>query len=96
MARARRKRGVQVDAGEGKPIVRAMPDVCPVCGVSPADKDMKTHLQSHAPGKACPPCGEKHVGWKVDWDTIAYPREGLFFYCDPCGKYAPVEASPEH
>lgn len=30
MARARRKQGVQVDEGKGKPIMRDVPKVCPV------------------------------------------------------------------
>ena len=89
MARARRKQG-QVDAGESKPIVKAMPDVCPICQAT-ADTfafpdDMAVHLQSHAPAAPCGAC-EKPQGWKIDRDTVTYPRPGLYFYCDPCGRY---------
>jgi hypothetical protein len=39
----------------------------------------------------CRNCGEKHVGWKIDWDLIQYPRPDVtIFYCDPCGWYTPV------
>lgn len=87
MARARRKQG-QVDAGEWNPIARAMPTVCPVCAVKPVfPDDTAAHLQSHTPTEPCVPCGEKHQGWKLDRDTIAYPKPGLYFYCDPCGRY---------
>jgi hypothetical protein len=94
MARARRKKPeVQVNAGEGKPIMRDVPAVCPVCG-QPFVKgtldrraEMPTHLQGHAPVEPCGSCGDKHQGWKIDFDTISYPRPGLYFYCDPCGRY---------
>jgi hypothetical protein len=96
MARARRKQGVQqVDEGEGKPIVRATVEVCPVCMVRP-DEDMSTHLRGHAPIERCRHCGEKHVAWRVDLDGVTYPRPDVsLFYCDPCGVYAPVNAGEE-
>ena len=91
MARARRKPGVQVDTAMGQPIARAIVKVCPVCRITP-DEDMSTHLQGHAPAETCPNCGEKHAGWKVDWDGVMYPRPDVsLFYCDPCGVYVPVE-----
>ena len=90
MSRARRKQG-QVDTGESKPIGKRMPTVCPLCGVEAAS-EMQTHIVSHAPAETCPNCGEKHAGWKVDWDGVMYPRPDVsLFYCDPCGVYTPVE-----
>jgi hypothetical protein len=78
------------------PIKRTMPDVCPMCAVKPAfPDDPATHLQRHAPTEPCVPCGEKHQGWKLDRDTIAYPKPGLFFYCDPCGRYGQEHLSRE-
>jgi hypothetical protein len=35
MARARRRKQGQVDAGEGKVLVRAIIDVCPICQATP-------------------------------------------------------------
>jgi hypothetical protein len=90
MARARRKQG-QVDAGEGKPIARATVKVCPLCSITPED-EISTHLQGHAPAEPCRHCGEKHTGWKVDWDGVMYPRPDVsLFFCDPCGVFFPVE-----
>jgi hypothetical protein len=90
MARARRKQGVQVDAGEEQTIVKSMPSVCPVCGGS-SPNEMPTHLQTHAPVERCHHCGDQHTGWKVDWDLVKYPRPDMsLFYCLPCGKYASV------
>ena len=90
MARARRKQG-QVDAGEQKPVARATVKVCPVCSITPED-EMSTHLQGHTPAEQCRHCGEKQVGWKIDWDEVTYPRPDVsLFYCDPCGVYATVE-----
>jgi hypothetical protein len=94
MARARRRQG-KGDEAEKKPSVRASPEVCPICAVRP-DEDMSTHLQSHAPKDGCPHCGTAHTGWKVDWDSLQYPtQQGLFFYCNPCGKYRPLEVSSQ-
>jgi hypothetical protein len=96
MARARRKKGIEGAEGHGKSLVRAMPDVCPVCADKPVfPDDTTTHLQSHTPTEPCVPCGEKHQGWKLDRDTIAYPKPGLFFYCDPCGRYGQESISRE-
>jgi hypothetical protein len=84
MARAKRKPG-QVD--EEKTIVKSMPAVCPVCGVSSPD-EMPTHLQSHAPAQRCQHCGDQHTGWKVDWDLVKYPRPDMsLFYCLPCVRH---------
>src|SRR6266850_1029530 len=89
MSRARRKQA-QVAEGEEKPIIRATVKVCPVCSITP-EEDMGTHLQGHTPAERCPNCGEKHTGWKVDWDGVMYPRPDVsLFYCDPCGVYTPV------
>jgi hypothetical protein len=95
MARARRKQRVQVDAGEGKPIVRDVPAVCPVCGQTfvkgnlDTRAEMPRHLEGHAPAEPCPNCGTQHVGWKIDWDLVKYPRPDVsIFYCSPCGIYA--------
>lgn len=79
MARARRRKQGQVDAGEGKVLVRAIIDVCPICQATPE--------QTHAPSDKCRYCQEKQVAWKVDRDTVHYPKPGLYFYCDPCGRY---------
>jgi hypothetical protein len=95
MARARRKQGVQGAESEGKPLVRATVKVCPMCGITPED-GMSTHLQSHGPTEQCHHCGEKQVGWKVDWDGVMCPRPDVsIFYCDPCGVYAPVTTREE-
>jgi hypothetical protein len=95
MARSRRTQGRGAE-GEDKPIVRALPEVCPVCGESPAHEDTSTHLQGHAPSMACPNCGTQHVGWKIDWDLVKYPRPDVsLFYCNPCGKYGSIEVSSQ-
>jgi hypothetical protein len=94
MARARRKQGVQVDAGEGKPIVKSMPSVCPLCGYS-AD-DMLSHLQSHAPGALCQRYDGKEKGWRLDGDGARYFRTDISVcYCSNCSKYAPLEVAPQ-
>ena len=94
MARARRKQGLQVDAGESKPIVKATPEVCPLCGS--ADEDMLTHLQSHAPTALCQRCEAKDKGWRLDGDGAAHHRPDVsLFYCSNCGRYAPVEVAPQ-
>jgi hypothetical protein len=68
---------------------------CPVCSLTP-EEDMGTHLQGHTPAERCPNCGEKHTGWKVDWDGVMYPRPDVsLFYCDPCGVYTPVNVGEE-
>jgi hypothetical protein len=91
MARARRRKQGQVDAGEGKVLVRAIIDVCPICQATPDTfafpDDIAGHLQTHAPSDKCRYCQEKQVAWKVDRDTVHYPKPGLYFYCDPCGRY---------
>jgi hypothetical protein len=95
MARPRRKQGRGAE-GQDKPIVRPLPEVCPVCGES-SGTEMLAHLQSHAPSMACPNCGTQYIGWKIDWDLVKYPRLDVsLFYCDPCGKYARVQAPQEH
>lgn len=95
MARARRKQE-QVDAGEGKPIARTMPDVCPVCGISDR-AEMPIHLQSHAPVEICQRCDVPQKGWRLDWDGVQYFRKDVsIFLCSGCGRHAPIEASPEH
>jgi hypothetical protein len=88
MARARRKPQVQVNAGEGKSIVRDVPAVCPVCGQTfvkgnlDRRAEMPTHLQVHAPAERCQHCGDQHTGWKIDWDLVKYPRTDMtLFYC---------------
>jgi hypothetical protein len=93
MARARRRKPqIQVDASEGKPIVRDVSAACPVCGhpfvKGSLDRraEMPTHLQGHAPTELCGTC-VKPQGWKIDWDTVNHPKPGRYFYCDPCGRY---------
>ena len=92
MARARRRKQGQVDAGEGKVLVRVIIDVCPICQAIPDTfafpDDIAGHLQTHAPSDKCRYCQEKQVAWKVDRDTVHYPKPGLYFYCDPCGRYS--------
>jgi hypothetical protein len=101
MARSRRKQG-QVAEGEGKPMARALPNVCPVCGRQFTAEnldiraEMPAHFVSHAPAEGCRNCGEKHVSWKIDWDGVSYPRPDVsLFFCDPCGRYAPVIVTEE-
>jgi hypothetical protein len=52
MARARRRKQGQVDAGEGKVLVRAIIDVCPICQATPDTfafpDDIAAHLQACA------------------------------------------------
>jgi hypothetical protein len=97
MARARRQQGRQVAEGVHTPPPKPTLEVCPVCGVSRSDAlpDLGWHLQSHRPAEPCRKCTE-HKGWTLDWDGVQYPRPDVsFFYCNPCGKYTPVEVSPE-
>jgi hypothetical protein len=93
MARARR-RNTRTNEPDFTPVAqRTIPEVCPVCQQSlPRTPDEAArHLQQHAPMDGCRNCGEKHVGWKIDWDLIQYPRPDVtIFYCDPCGWYTPV------
>jgi hypothetical protein len=95
MARARRKPGVQVDAGEGKPMVRGLSEVCPLCKVA-YGAEISMHLQSHAPASLCQRCDEQDKGWRLDLDGVQYFRQDVsIFYCSGCGRYPAVEGSPE-
>jgi hypothetical protein len=99
MARARRRKPeVQVDAREGKPIVKSLPAMCPLCGVS-VPREMLTHLLSHAPGELCQRCDGKEKGWRLDTDGATHFRPDMsLFYCSHCGRYPSMtvgeEASP--
>jgi hypothetical protein len=94
MARARRSKSALVDEGEGKPIAKSLPEVCPLC--SSADEGMLTHLQSHAPVALCQHCDGKEKGWRLDTDGALYFRTDVsLFYCSNCGRYAPVPMREE-
>ena len=81
VARTRHQQGIQADAGEGKPIGKSLPAVCPLCGVSSPD-EMPTHLQRHAPAERCQHCGDQQTGWKIDGDLVKYPRPDMsLLYC---------------
>jgi hypothetical protein len=58
VARIRHQQGIQADEGEGKPIGKSMPALCPLCGVSSPD-EMPTYLQRHAPAERCQHCGDQ-------------------------------------
>jgi hypothetical protein len=95
MARARRKPQVQVDAGEGKSIVKTLPAVCPLCGVS-FPREMRTHLLSHAPVEPCQRCDGKEKGWRLDTDGATHFRPDVsIFYCSHCGRYPSMNVGEE-
>ena len=91
MARFRRKVHEHGHEGETKPQVKAMPAVCPLCGVSSSD-EMTTHLQSHAPGEMCLRCNGQEKSWRLDLDGSTHFRPDVsLFYCSNCGRYGPIE-----
>jgi predicted RNA-binding Zn-ribbon protein involved in translation (DUF1610 family) len=92
MARGRRKS--YSNAGEPlAPQQRALPHVCPLCGVSSPDEP---HLKSHAPGELCQHCDGTEKGWRLDLDgTVHFRTDMSVFYCSNCGRYGPLEVAPQ-
>jgi predicted RNA-binding Zn-ribbon protein involved in translation (DUF1610 family) len=92
MARGQRKR----DAYAGEPLAptqRALPELCPLCGVSSPDEP---HLRSHAPGELCQHCDGKEKAWRLDLDgTVHFRTDVSVFYCSNCGHYAALPVREE-